>query len=547
MNSIAFRCERDGLSDVLGTGLLGGYDGAGAWTVVLAALRDADEQQLVETHEGLHHELQASSAWGLIGAMSSLLAARGTRPEQLGEAFDEMVARSTRVHELFATYLSTAPIGLEQGRALLAGNTRYTEFLLDALSLVPVPGTSRQVQETAIAAVLRCAMAPLAVTSVLEQGFAALRRGRIVEPAHTPDERLAAFLGGDGPAGWAHLFAEIRADYPDLGGDLGGEDRRSLPDGAADVERLRRFEEEVLLRRCYEHVVAWLDAGGSPSIAWADQAAVADSLVREVRMLDDGLGDRLAVVTERRPILDDGLDYDRQRIRLRGGADCEQIDGPDVLRRLPALLLGAGDDRYVCGVWLAGSVVLRQFVPQAARASSGITPTDRITALVNRVHRPDGSELTRLGLLDPDTTPGQVQRQIGGIPLVAVTSHASLLDPAVQATLVDDEPIFVVMDLPVAWHVDEWIRQGAQVRMAASPLEGTHAELWIAVFVGDHAPHLRFLSLGGKVGTAMLIERILRRHVDRLSIDNRLLGDGVEYAVRAILTTWRVLEQDSVA
>jgi hypothetical protein len=547
MNGLAFRCTRGGLRRVLEASLLGGYDGAGAWSLVLPALRNADEQLLVESHEGLHHELQATSAWGLVSAMAKLLAARDVRPSQLGELFDVMVIRSTRTHELFATYLSTAATGPDLARALLADNSEYTAYLDDALALVPVDGVTRQLQESAIAATLRCVMAPLAIVAALDAGFGSVHRGRLVDVADTPDERLAAFIASDGPAGWRQLFAQIRADHSDLGGDLGGTGQRHLPDDDRSLDRLRRFEEEVLLRRCYEHVAACLAAVGTLSVAWTEQAAVAGKVIAEVASLDEALAARLVVTRDRRPLADDGLEYHRQRVKLREPGKCEIIDATNTLRCAGAFQRGDGDERYVCGIWLSGAASARQFRPTDAAACAEAPWTERISALVTRTRGSDGGETVHLGLLPASTTPGELQHRLGELTLVAVTSHASLLDPQVRHLLADDEPIFVVMDLPVAWHVEEWLRQGAQVRVAASPLEGLPVELWLAAFTTSLAPHLRFLSLGGKIGTATMIEHLMRRHQDELIVDNRLLGDGTELAVRAVLGTWRVLEQDSIA
>jgi len=56
-----FKCGRLGLDATLKFGLLGGYDGVGAWALTLANIRDGDEQWMAELHEGMHHELQISS------------------------------------------------------------------------------------------------------------------------------------------------------------------------------------------------------------------------------------------------------------------------------------------------------------------------------------------------------------------------------------------------------------------------------------------------------------------------------------------------------
>ncbi|MEV4876740.1 hypothetical protein [Streptomyces cyaneofuscatus] len=52
-DSVIYRCATGGLAATLRDGLLGGYDGAGAWLLALSNLRSADEQLMVETHEGL--------------------------------------------------------------------------------------------------------------------------------------------------------------------------------------------------------------------------------------------------------------------------------------------------------------------------------------------------------------------------------------------------------------------------------------------------------------------------------------------------------------
>ncbi|GAA0713771.1 hypothetical protein Drose_26145 [Dactylosporangium roseum] len=138
MNSIAFRCEHGGLPDLLGTGLLGGYDGAGAWTVVLPALRDSDEQQLVETQEGLHHELRVSSAWGLVSAMASLLAMRGTRPASaLSEPGRQSVGTAMLIERVLRRHEDRPPID----NRLLGGGTELAVRAILGTWRVPEQGS----------------------------------------------------------------------------------------------------------------------------------------------------------------------------------------------------------------------------------------------------------------------------------------------------------------------------------------------------------------------------------------------------------------------
>jgi hypothetical protein len=112
-----------------------------------------------------------------------------------------------------------------------------------------------------------------------------------------------------------------------------------------------------------------------------------------------------------------------------------------------------------------------------------------------------------------------VQDRLGTVPLVTLTS------------------------------VDDWIRQGATVRMALVPLDGlTDVELWLAAFAVDRRPGLRFLSIGGKVGVSVLVERLRQRHGDRLVIDGEFLrrdAAGVNAVLSRVFDAWHVLDQDA--
>src|ERR1039457_6335258 len=192
---VVFSCARSGLAQTLRQGLLGGYDGAGAWILALDSIRDGDEQLMVETHEGLHHELQASSGFGLVSAMVLLLAQRGTRPHALKELFHGLVDSSRLTHELFATTLSAPVAGIEQTRTILRDNPVYLGYLERG------PDTPPRCRGTAAAAVLRCCMAPAGVFDLLELGFGQISRQRLPVRGGVPDERLVAFGGGGGAAG----------------------------------------------------------------------------------------------------------------------------------------------------------------------------------------------------------------------------------------------------------------------------------------------------------------------------------------------------------
>lgn len=506
---VVFACARDGLAATL----LGGYDGTGSWSVVIGNVRSPDEQLMVETHEGLHHELQASTGYGLIASVAAQLAGRGVRRYALREVFDEMVRSSQHAHEVFATTLSAYVTGVDQTRRLLANNQEYTEHLATGLDLSGA-GVPERFHGTVAAAVLRCCMAPAAVTTLIAGGFAVLHRGSLADPAWAPDARLARFRELQLPGTWQQLLQD------------------------------RTDSDEQVMRDCYEHARHVLDRAELPSVAWSEQADVATALRAAVAVVDPGLAERLNIVTERRPILDDGLEYDRQRVVLRPRLPAQAIawDGGGLDS---AFVLGLPDGRAcVCAVWLAQRVAAKQFdLPRLPALP------DLVVALLGVEEGPDGGRFVRLGLLPSHLTPREVQDRLGQVPLVALTSHLTLFDPAVDRQLRQAEPIFVLMDLPVAWHVDDWIRQGATVRMALVPLDGlTDVELWLAAFTVDRRPGLRFLSIGGKVGVSVLVERLRQRHGDRLVIDGEVLrrdSVGVNTILGRVFDAWHVLDQDA--
>lgn len=545
MNDVTFSCARNGLAKTLQDGLLGGYDGAGGWVVSLPNIRSGDEQLMVETHEGLHHELQASSGLGLIGAMSLLLAGRGTRPLTLKEFFRTLADSSRQTHELFATTLSASVGGVRQARLLLRDNPVYLGYLERGLALGGDQDTAWRYRETAAAAVLRCCMAPAGVFDLLELGFSQVSRRCLPIRGGLPDERLAAFEGAGG-ARWHGLLDELAAEYPD---DIARErdvDRRELPAGAGELAARRQFDEDILLRRCYERARAVLAGAGLPSVPWTEQEEVARALRAAVGRADPGLAQRLSVVTERRPVLDDGLEYDRQKVVLRDRLPAQVLDPAETMTSVTSFVAEAPDGTaYACGVWLSRQVAEKQF-----GLPPGSSLPDPVAALLGPAQAPDGSSIVRIGLLPASTTPRECQDRLGDVPLLVLTTHFTLTDENAARGLRRVEPVFVLMDLPVAWHVDDWIRQGASVRMALVPLEGTGpAELDMVAFAVDRAAGFRFVCIGGRVGVSVLVERLRRRHLDKITISPELVGDDAaafNLVLNHVFASWHVLDQDAV-
>ncbi len=543
----SFACARD-LASAIDTRLLGSYDGAGAWRIFLSELGNAEEQLYVEMHEGMHHELQASTGWGLVSAMASELANCGFRATPLRALFARMVETSRGAHEMFATAISSFVVGEHRARELLADNTVYWDYLRQAGGLVPLDqAPTSRFHQAAVTAVLRVAMSPASALRLLDIGFSRLDARDLDEEQNTPESRIQAYRGALSTLRWDSLFDEIASAHPgQVDGPWDDASMDPMPDEDSDAFQSRRaFEEEVLLPACYRHVEQTLNAAGLPTIPFGDQANLANTVKDAVASVKPELAARLRLVTERRPVSDDGLEYDRQQLVLRD--------------RLPAIVrsyTGSPADRdflawdgrsgpTMLGVWISSQAARKQWAFERDDAAALPNP---IRALVQvGTDRATASDLVVLATLGPEG-PRQIQDSLGeSTPLVVVTTHSSLVDTALASELRSVEPVFTLMDLPVAHHVALWIAQGLDVRMAASTLEGTATELWLLAFTIAEAPAFIFLSIGGAVGVSMLIERLRRAHGEALNIDPAVLqahAAGINLAVAKILAAWHVLDQD---
>jgi hypothetical protein len=147
------------------------------------------------------------------------------------------------------------------------------------------------------------------------------------------------------------------------------------------------------------------------------------------------------------------------------------------------------------------------------------------------------------------TTPRDLQNLLGDTPLLVLTTHYTLNNDAVAGALGRVRPVFVLMDLPVTWHVEYWIGQGATVSMALTPLEGVTGKLMLAAFAVDRSPGFRFLSVGGEAGVSVLVERLRRRHGDKLVISGDVLrdvGNNLNLVLGHVFACWHSLDQDAV-
>lgn len=537
-----FACERAGLAQSLHPQTLEDYDGSGLWRVFLGALTGTREQLLVEFHEGLHHELQASSAWGLVCAIASALARGGFRTSELNAMALRMIEASRLTHETFATVISGLAVGEAETSELLLGNRLYSQYFDEGLALVSRDSApNSQLYYAAVTAVLRVCMNPSAMVGFVERGFSQLNAFDPRLDQASPDARLSAYRALGGAHSWQNVFAELFETHR-LRFRVEGE---LLPEEhSGEFTELRAFEEEVLLPSCYRHAQHVLDRAGLESVSVGKQSAFARALKSAAGEVDPALGRRLRVVTGRRSVAEDMLEFDRQQIVLRTRllAHAEAFTGTP--RQLAAYQIDEPVTPHTCAVWVSRSAATKQWDLSAAEVP------DVFAALVQGTATRDGDGVS-FAIFDGTPSPRCVQTRVGeALPVVVLTTHSSLVDRSLQALLSRATPVFVVMDLPIAWHVNHWVDQGGEVSLAVSPLTGVPtAELWLAVFTIDTTPGFVFLCIGGSAAVSLLAKRIRDRHTTGVTVDPDILlhnRAGIDLAVSLIFSLWSVLDQNGV-
>jgi hypothetical protein len=541
-----FTCEREGLKQTLGPQVLGDYDGSGLWRVFLGKLASTREQLLVEFHEGLHHELQLSSAWGVICAASAALAREGFRAAELNELVHDMVESSRITHETFATVISGLALGEAETTELLLGNELYSQYFRSGLALVARDDASNaQLYHGAIAAVLRVCMSPINAFGYLRRGFGQLCTGDVDIVRDIPDARLAAYHSLRGPHSWQRIFDELLdAHRPRFRNEIHGQPAPLPDEQSAEFTDLRAFEEEILLPSCYRHVQQLLEQEGMGSVGVGQQSKLALALKSAVHQVNKSLGERIRVVTQRRSVAQDMLEFDRQQVVLcdRLPASREMFTGSP--QQLDAYRTEDPDTPHTCGVWMSRAAAAKQWdFPRLDEVP------EVLIALVQGTASASGDGIC-FAVLPSALSPREVQTLVGGeLPVVVLTTLSSLVDPVLEALLRRVSPVFVLMDLPIAWHVNHWIDQGAEVRFAVSPLTGIGtAELWLAAFMLDTIPGLVFVNIAGSAAISFLSERIRDRHDDgSLVVDPDVLRRnraGINLAVSHIFSLWSVLDQN---
>jgi hypothetical protein len=542
-------CDR-GLADSLRADLLGGYDGVGSWSVFVEHVRGADEHLMVQAHEALHHELQTSTVWGCLASVAAMLGQSGIRGHALNEVFDYAIAGSTNVHELYATYLADA-LGRERHeRDVLIDNARYSQFRQRAAMLLRLDaGDVGTVPIAATAAILRCCMAPAGLADLVgDLDFQTLSISQLRSAVNCrPDERLALFesLNTDLTI-WQELLRELAEQDPGHQQRILAEHRTTTQEDLRMLTQQWSYEVQVVQRRCFELVAEILAKADEPTLQWSRLDQLTARIARAGIAADPSLQEVLKVGDLVPTDGADLLEFSRQGIALRSRLPLEILADTEVgtLALIDGMVVQKGTEQeHLCALWTEPKMLEKQFEVEAA-------DLDLRVCLFTRARDADGQPVARIGILQTHRTARELQRIVAPTPLLVLTTHSALVHDDIAAALSGVEPVFVLMDLPIGWHIDHWLRQDARVRYGVATVDAEKELALLAVSV-DHAAHLRFFHIGGMVALGSLLERLRQRYdPDLVGHDQTVLDQeiaGLTMAANHVLHTFSVLDQDGVS
>jgi hypothetical protein len=400
-----------------------------------------------------------------------MLAKSGIREHALTELFDYAVEHSSDVHELYATYLADA-LGRERHeRDVLAGNDRYSDFRRRAQALLITNASfDGTLPVAATAAILRCCMAPGGLADVVvDLDFQTLSLARLRRAVGLgPDERLALFesLNTD-PAAWRELLRELSAQDPGHQQKILAEHRSTTPSDLQALTQQWSFEVQVVQRRCYELAAEMLAQAGEPTLPWSQLDRLTERIAHAGAAADPSLQEVLSVGDLMPTDGADLLEFSRQAITLRPRLPLEILarEETETLALVEGLLVQQGTEQeHLCAFWTDPQLLDKQFVVEDPNLEAQV-------CLFTRSRNAEGQPVARIGLLDPQHTARQLQEIVAPTPLLVLTTQSALVHEEVAAALATVEPVFVLMDLPIGWHVDHWVRQGARVRYAVATVD----------------------------------------------------------------------------
>ena len=486
--------------------LLGSYDGLESWTLHAGTLLEPWTQVVVSLHERLHHELQHTTPWGLVTRFAADLARLGVAERQLTRLFRFTRAEARTLHETYATSLS---VGDDvDAMRLIEGNPTYRAYYEGGTRLLR--GLDWEDGRFLLDAQLRACMSPAALAGVWPGGFSTIRIADLNSPLVRPDARLAAVLPLDVPA--------VRPD---------GLGPRSTPDELGGY---------------FDEVAGLLAERGVPTLRTQQVRELVDALFDDVAHLSPELRRRLELDTTRTPVDDDLDEHSRERILLHDA-------GPLPLEVVPMSEIGsrAGDfvrdhDRlglHVALVWVRADLLSRQF-----RRPNDLTGRPGFVVAVQATGYDEaGTPVARLGVFETES-PADVVRAFS-MPLVCLTTSASLVDAPETARADGIATMYAVVDLPIAAQLRHTFAQGARITWTRLSLEGGR-RLHVFAYSVSALPGIVWLLFTGEAGRHYVTRWFRSLDAGRAVHDPSVFTDReveIDAAIQHVVSGWWIIDQ----
>lgn len=537
---VQFACQSGDFLASAGESLLGSFDGRDARDLHAYAVEPGDAQLLVSIHEQLHHELQWSTGWGLIGAMAGLLAACDSEPGRLKSLASHANRQAKHVHEVFATTISVGVLGVPRGRELMAGNRQYLRYLDQGLSLGgDVARWPWQFRESAIQMLLRSLMQPRELLPLVEIGFERLTATDL-SSVYSPDARLR--LARTAGAWWDSAFADLLAHDPDRAGETGGPWTRNLPNDLEAMETLRTYEETVIIPQLGETARARLKRLGVECLDEQEYLHVAESLRLSFQRLAPAEWE-VEMLTQRRPMSHEPLGAERERIQLHPTPAVADIVAADEFGDARFVLRSPDNRPAILAIYLPGNAYALQFGLQALASIPAVLALagwPKVDAYDTR-HVP-------LALFTPDLTPPLLQAAFPGVPVIVLTTLTTTRNQPFRDQILELPEAFVLIDLPLNLQIGYWINDGWTIRFAAIDLNSPHG-LTLLLFALDELPGIHFLSYRSTAGfgeLAQLLDRYPGKIAAGLSPPADLLRDIATVSSWLLSSWWRLQEAENL-
>lgn len=540
LGSPQFACQSGDFLATDGDSLLGSFDGRDARDLHAYAVDPGDAQLLVSVHELLHHDLQWSTGWGLIGAMAGLLATSDSDPDRLKSVANYANRQAKHVHEIFATTISAGVLGIPRGRELMAGNRQYLRYLDQGLSLGgDLQRWPWQFRESAIQMLLRSLMQPRGLLDLAEAGFERLTAADLTSVS-PPDMRLRRTRTAGG--WWDSTFTELLAQHPDRGGDTGGPWARNLPNEQVAMETLRAYEETVLIPQLSETARERLRQLGIDCLDEQEYLHVAESLRISFQELAPAEWE-VELLTQRRPWSHEPLGAERERIQLHPTPAVADIVSPDELGDSRFVLRGPGDQSTILAIYLPGAAYAVQFGVQ------GLAAVPAVLALAGwpRLDAEDTRHVP-LALFTPDLTPADLQAAFPGLRVIILTTLTTTRNQPFRDHILGLPQAFVLIDLPLSLQISYWINDGWTIRFATIDLNSPYG-LTLLLFALDELPGICFLSYRSNAGFGE-VAQLLDRHPGKVTSDllpsADLLRDITTLSSWLLSSWWRFQEAENL-